>query len=142
MIELKKAVKFVIGLSVIGATLLLYLNSGGNTGKVNRRVGYTENFSEDDIIAAMDEVEKKFRQKYKGCILTDLWYDEFYNDRMSEEWKEQYGADEAIVLLSNYKVDEAGGDGSLNPDETYSNWQWILVRSGQGSWKLKTWGYG
>ena len=72
----------------------------------------------------------------------DLWYDEFINDRMAEEWKKQYEADEAIILLSNYKVDKSGGDGSIVPGETYSNWQWILVREGDGTWKVKTWGYG
>ena len=35
----------------------------------------------------------------------------------------------------------AGGDGSLNPNSTYRNYQWILTRS-SGRWELQTWGYG
>ena len=119
-----------------------YMNFSGDTSEVNRRIGYAENYSEEDINVAMDQVEKKFKQKFTGCVLTDLWYDEFINDRMAEEWKEQYEVDEVIILLSNYKVGKSGGDGSLVPGETYSNWQWILVREGDGTWKVKTWGYG
>ena len=134
--------KMIFGLVLICIAVMCYMKFGGNTREVSRRVGYSEKFGEEDINVAMDQVEKKFKQKFNGCVLTDLWYDEFINDRMAEEWKEQYEADEAIILLSNYKVGKSGGDGSLVPGETYSNWQWILVREGDGTWKVKTWGYG
>ena len=134
--------KHIVCLILISIAFACYMNFKGDTGGVNRRVGYAENYSKEDINVAMDQVEKKFKQKFTGCVLTDLWYDEFINDRMAEEWKEQYEADEAIILLSNYKVGKSGGDGSLVPGETYSNWQWILVREGDGIWKVKTWGYG
>ena len=42
------------------------------------------------------------------------------------------------VVTENFTVDESGGDGSLNPNSTYEDWNWILVRSG-GSWTLKAW---
>jgi hypothetical protein len=38
-------------------------------------------------------------------------------------------------------VDEFGGDGSLNPGDTYRNWKWILKET-QFGWVLETWGYG
>ena len=44
-------------------------------------------------------------------------------------------------MLSNFTVDGSGGDGSLNPNSTYKNWNWILVRGGSGDWTLKDWGY-
>lgn len=31
---------------------------------------------------------------------------------------------ELIVLLSTFDTDENGGDGSFNPNDTYTNWQW------------------
>ena len=58
------------------------------------------------------------------------------------EWARQYGADEAIVLLSDFSVSRFGGDGSLDPNENYINWKWILTRSDGGAWELRTWGYG
>ncbi|MCC3868520.1 hypothetical protein K0039_09925 [Terrisporobacter mayombei] len=60
----------------------------------------------------------------------------------SDEWAKQYNSDEAIILLSNFDVDSSGGDGSLDPNSTYTDWQWILVRDRENSkWTLKTWGY-
>lgn len=37
--------------------------------------------------------------------------------------------DEVIVLLSPFYVDSSGGDCSLNPNSTYDDWGWILVRN-------------
>lgn len=36
----------------------------------------------------------------------------------------------------------AGGDVSLNPNSTYTRWEWILVRSNGGSWRHVDHGYG
>ncbi|NRT63569.1 hypothetical protein B0P06_000187 [Clostridium saccharoperbutylacetonicum] len=47
-----------------------------------------------------------------------------------------------IVLLSNFDVDSSGGDGSLNPNSTYDNYNWILIRDSKtDSWKVDDRGY-
>ena len=46
-----------------------------------------------------------------------------------KEILQQYGGDEAIVLTSTFDVDGSGGDGSLNPNSTYKDWIWLLVRN-------------
>lgn len=46
-----------------------------------------------------------------------------------------------IVLVSSFIVDASGGDSSLNPNSTYNNWTWILVRNGTGIWQPATCGY-
>ena len=46
-----------------------------------------------------------------------------------------------MVLLSSFDVDSSGGDGSLNPNSTYDNWMWILVRSKNEEWKHVDHGY-
>lgn len=103
--------------------------------------GYeSEIFSQEDIQQAMNKVMEYFNKEFDGCELTSLWYDEEFSGKRADEWAEQYEAEEAIVLLSNFDVGASGGDGSLNPNSTYSNWNWILVRS-DGDWELKTWGY-
>jgi len=133
---------------VIGVILLfLRLNTGGDKGgdisDVNRTIPHSETYSEQDISQAMDVVEEKFKSDFSGCILTDLWYTEDASVTSTGEWAAQYHKDEAIVLLSNFNVDSSGGDGSLNPNSSYTDWQWILVRDkGSSTWELGTWGYG
>jgi len=58
------------------------------------------------------------------------------------EWAEECEADEAIVLYSSFDTDASGGDGSLEPNTTYDDFQWILVRDNGGTWEVKTYGYG
>ena len=63
------------------------------------------------------------------------------NENYFKEILQQYGADEAIVLTSTFDVDGSGGDGSLNPNSTYKDWIWLLVRNKQGEWKHVDHGY-
>lgn len=111
----------------------------GNVKNVNQTIKKSEVYSEKDIERAMATVKRQFKFGFKGCTLTDLWYDEDISLSSASSWAGQYNADEAIVLLSNFDVGSSGGDGSLNPNDTYSDWQWILVRDkGSENWKLKT----
>ena len=99
----------------------------------------SEIYSKRDIEKAMNKVYSQFAF-FEGCILLELEYDEEYSKARMEDWAENYDADEAIVLLSKFYV--AAENGSLAPGETYSKWNWILVRDKGGFWELKTWGYG
>ena len=119
---------------------LLTACGGGDVRAVDRRIVNCERYSERQISNAMDEVEKFFRAEFDGCKLLRLEYDEEKTREEALEWSEQCGA-ETIVLYSDFSVDSSGGDGSLNPGETYRNWKWILKETATG-WKLETWGYG
>lgn len=46
-----------------------------------------------------------------------------------------------LFLTSTFDVDGSGGDGSLNPNSTYKDWIWLLVRNKQGEWKHVDHGY-
>ena len=49
---------------------------------------------------------------------------------------------ELIVVLSTFDTDEKGGDGEFNPNDTYTNWQWHLVKTAdKKSWDIINWGY-
>ncbi len=102
----------------------------------------SEIYSDEDIQRAITVVKDYFRSEFDGCTLTSINYpgDNFADE--FNEWAEQYETDDAIVLYSSFDVDASGGDGSLNPNSTYSNWKWVLVRSENGSWEHKTHGYG
>ena len=76
--------------------------------------------------------------------MISISYDEELCMKKKNQWAYQYEEEEAIILTSTFDVDENGGDGSFNPNETYSNWLWILTRSHNsngGEWTLRTWGY-
>ncbi len=139
-----KLIGVTISLFAIGVILhFLWIHLGGDISNVTRRIGTSKVYSKQDIEHAMNTVEREFKIDFGGCTLMDLWYDEEISILSANEWANQYEADEAIILVSNFKVDSSGGDGSLNPNDTYTNWQWILVRKeGSSSWILKTWGYG
>ena len=127
----------------ICALLLLaaaLLTACGDVSNVERVVSVSECYTEGEIYDAMDVDTAHFRKEFDGCRLKNLRYDEPVAEQ--HEWAKQYDADEAIVLLSDFSVSGFGGDGSLNPNENYMNWKWILTRSDGSAWKLQTWGYG
>ena len=118
----------------------LLLTACGDVSNVERVMSVSEYYTEAEIHDAMDIVTAHFRKEFDGCRLKNLRYHEPLAEQ--QEWAKQYDADEAIVLLADFSVSEFGGDGSLNPNENYINWKWILTRSDGGAWKLQTWGYG
>ena len=126
--------------SLLLCLALLTACGGGDVSEVGRRIGECERFSEQEVAAAMNEVERFFRKEYDGCKLLRLEYDEEKTGKEAYAWSENYGA-EAIVLESDFYVDDSGRMVTLEPDETYRNYEWILTKTLLG-WKLETWGYG
>lgn len=121
--------------------LLLMLTACGRVFGAQRITGASTRFSPAELDAAMDTVVRHFLLHFEGCTLTELCYDEELSDRAAAEWAEQYGARDAIVLTSSFRVG-AHSDGSLSPNTTYTRWQWILTCDIPGVWTLRTWGYG
>ena len=98
-------------------------------------------YTHEEITAAIDVIKKEFRKEWSGCTLTEIRY---AGDEVSQEyqdWADRNGADAVIVLCSSFDVDASGGDGSLNPNSTYTNWKWILVRKNNGKWEHVDHGY-
>lgn len=97
-------------------------------------------FSEDDIESAINTAIAYFRAQFSGCTLTEIVY--AGDDKQEFAYlASQYNAEEVIVLVSSFDVDSSGGDGSLNPNSTYSDWKWILIRDHGGQWKHFDHGY-
>ncbi len=119
---------------------------GGNVSGVKTREVASEIYSESDINSAISVIISEFGSGWDGCTLREIYYagDEktHAETRYYLEEHEVHDADELIVLLSTFDVDASGGDGSLNPNSTYKNWSWILVRDSGGSWKHVDHGYG
>lgn len=122
--------------------MLIGCGGGGNASQVQVITGESEIFAQQEIENAMEVAMNHFRKEFDGCTMTKIEYDESRSHAAALEWARQYGAEEAIVLYSSFDVDASGGDGSLNPNSTYNNWQWVLTREADGKWVLRTWGYG
>ena len=134
--------KRMICLFILLALVLTGCGGGGDTSEVQIITGESEIFAHREIEEAMEAAMDYFRKEFEGCTMTKITYDEEKSSAAAKEWARQYGADEGIVLYSSFDVDASGGDGSLNPNSTYSNWQRILTRDTDGEWVLRTWGYG
>lgn len=132
--------KIKVLLSVVLCLVLLTACGGGDVRNVKRETGTSERYSDAQIRSAMNEVLDFFEKEFDGCTMTQIRYDE---EKFAERQKmaaEKYGA-EVIILLTDFDVDDSGGDGSLNPNSTYRNYQWTLTRTLFG-WELQGWGYG
>ena len=122
--------------------VMLLAGCGGGKVQTMPAIGPSDLYTGAEIEKAMDIVLGYFRKEFDGCTLTRLEYDEAAVREELPGWAAQYDEAQAIVLLSDFYVSPNGGDGSLNTDETYRNWKWVLTRTGSGNWKLQTWGYG
>ena len=137
------AICAVLVILVLAAVLVLTGNRG-NISNVNRVVGYSALYGENSINEAFDVIEKKFAKDFEGCTLTELRYDKDVENRFAEEIEKYHKENnqELIVVLSTFDTDEKGGDGGFNPNDTYDNWQWYLVKTtDKKSWEIVNWGY-
>lgn len=114
---------------------------GGDVSEVNTHNVNSEIYSQEDINAAIDTIKKEFKRNWDGCTLTEIYYAGDDSSKEHQDWADRNNADEVIVLVSSFDVDSSGGDGSLNPNSTYSDWSWILVRTNGGKWQHVDHGY-
>ena len=141
----KNIIAICAALVILGmATVLVLTENRGNVSNVNRVVGYSALYGENSVNEAFDVIEKKFAKDFEGCTLTELRYDEDVENKFAEEIEKYHKENnqELIVVLSTFDTDEKGGDGGFNPNDTYTNWQWHLVKTAnKKSWDIINWGY-
>lgn len=128
---------------VILCLMLLGLTAcgGGDVGEVGILEVESELYTSAEIADGINVTLEYFKKNFDGCKLRELQYigDEKNNDYL--DFAARNGADEVLVFTSTFDVDESGGDGSLNPNDTYKNWKWILVRRSGGEWEHVDHGY-
>ena len=128
--------------TMLGILLVFSLSAcGGNVRGVKTHHVDSEMYSQDDINSAIDTIKKEFKSDWKGCTLTEIYYAGDDCSKDHQDWADRNNADEVIVLLSSFDVDSSGADWSLNPNSTYDNWNWILVRTNGGQWQHVDHGY-
>ncbi|PYF08429.1 DUF4829 domain-containing protein [Ureibacillus chungkukjangi] len=145
---MKNLLRFIIVVAVVGGTAILLMNQLGKSNNAQVSIGESTKFSEVEINEAVSKVKRKF-WGFRGCELTEIWYTEAESDKIAEDYlnygdgsEKNIDKDNVIGLLSNFKVDSSGGDGSLEPNSTYTEWRWVLIRNSEnGKWHVKDWGY-
>lgn len=141
----KKVVFSIIAISVlliISFTLYLIFNyRKGNVKNAEIVIGDSQIYTKEEIQSAIDIVLDRFETL--PAKLYKIWYDEEKSLKESEKWKEQYNADEAIVLYSNFKTypGKQSLNNGFNSNFKYENWNWVLVRNNKEKWEIKTFGY-
>lgn len=112
-----------------------FCSCGSNIKDAKTRDVSSELYSKEDIDSAIRTIKTEFAFGWRNCTLLEIYY---AGDEMTSEcqqWAERYGAHEAIVLRSSFRVNKADGAASLNEGAVYDWWNWILVRAEGGRWK-------
>ena len=140
--------KIVIYLSMILMIFLLVgCNQNNKPTDIKLDIGESTKFSKEEIDNAVDCLKRNF--DFEACTLTKIYYNEEISNTAVEDYL-QFGngsvnkvkAENVIVLLSDFDVDNSGNNPVLNPGETYTNYNWILIRDDKNSdWKVDDCGF-
>ena len=140
--------QLVIYLSMILMIFLLVgCNQNNKTTNIKLDIGESTKFSKEEIDNAVDCLKRSF--DFEACTLTKIYYNEEISNTAVEDYL-QFGngsvnkvkAENVIVLLSDFDVDNSGDNPVLNPGETYTNYNWILIRDDKNSdWKVDDCGF-
>lgn len=141
---------WIVAACVLGAILLFTLSAVilGAASFPQRQMNVAISMDAESPLYTRAQVEnaigvaqRDFAKNFHGCTLLGVSYDEDACRAVCEELAQQYGEEQAILLRLDFQTDANGGDGSLNPNSHYENWQWILTRTTPGPWTTKSWGY-
>ena len=140
--------KIVIYLSMILMIFsLVGCNQNNKPTNINVDIGESTKFSKEEIDNAVDCLKRSF--DFEACTLTKIYYNEEISNTAVEDYL-QFGNgsvnkvkdENVIVLLSDFDVDNSGDNPVLNPGETYTNYNWILIRDDKNSdWKVDDCGF-
>lgn len=96
--------------------------------------------SQEDYREAVAAALEYFNN-FEGCYMSEIKYAGDEETKAEAEYQKCDPKD-VIVLVSTFETGDNGGDGSLEPNKTYSDYKWIIIRDEDGTWKHKDHGYG
>ena len=133
---MKKAICIVLCILLGGALIVgAAVGFGSNVRNAETRDVPSGLYTQEDIDSAIKAIKREFAFGWRNCELLEIYYAGDEMTSACQEWAERYGADEAIVLMSSFKVNKRDSAATLNEGATYRQWNWILVRSDEGKWK-------
>lgn len=142
---MKKVILLIIVLLL--ATSLVACKQNIKENDVITDAGESTKFNEKEVNEAIDTVKNGF--DLEGCSLKKVWYDQEKSDYATSAYLgtgkgsiNRVKPENVIVVFTEFDVDFEGGDGSFEPNSTYADWQFTLIRDYiKDDWKIDTMGY-
>lgn len=139
---------FILLCMIMVCSLLSACKSDKNSDNIEVEYGDSEQFSDTEMESAIDAIIEKFND-FEGCELIKIWYDENKSNLEVERYHTSGNGlingvkkENVIIFYSDFKVDSTGRNPVLNPDSTYTDWMWILIREDKTKeWVVDDWGY-
>lgn len=96
---------------------------------------HTQEEYQEAVWAALDEFEG-----FEGCTMSSI---EYAGDEAAKAEAEYRKCDpkDVIVLTSTFKTGDQEEVGPLEPNTTYSDYKWIIIRDESGKWIHEDHGY-
>ena len=126
-----------------GQTLEEYLGKAKDAG-IKVDLGNSDLYTEEELAEAAIQVKCKFAA-FDGCELKTLRYaGDQANTRENIEWISVLDETNTYVKVAAFLTDfhvSKDSKSTLNPGEDYTDYQWWLGYTEDGSWQLLNWGY-
>ncbi len=140
----KKSIFLLVGLLLLGL-VLVFIYTGfkmrkGDVSKVHIKEVVSTKYSKEELEDALEVAIHYFETHFNGCVLKEISYVGDEKNQDYTDFATRNGAEDVIVFTSNFDVGLFGGDGSLNRGDTYTNFNWILVKK-DGTWVHVDHGY-
>lgn len=142
---MKKVAMYLI--MILVTFILVGCNQNDKYTNLKVDIGESINFSDEEINKAVDCLKSNF--DFEACTLTKIYYDEKKSNNAVKDYL-QFGkglenkvkAENVIVLFSDFDVDGSGKNPVLEPNSTYTDYNWVLIRDNKSkNWKIVEWGY-
>lgn len=132
--------KMTVSILLIIIMLFTFTACGNSTSAVTPAYS-SEIHSKEDIETAINVAKNYFAKEFDGCKLLVITYggDDLLDSHT--DFTESGKKEDVIVLESIFHVSPNGGDGSLNQNDLYTGFHWIIVKDSSGNWVHKDHGY-
>ncbi|HHQ4154728.1 DUF4829 domain-containing protein [Clostridium perfringens] len=144
-----KKFKFIIFMFLILTLLpLTSFNINKNTdNNVIIDIGNSTRFTEEEISKALNVVIDNF--EFPACTLTKVIYDEEKSNLITKSYLTNGRGstngvipENVIVVLCNFDVDSSKNNPVFEPNTTYTDFSWTLIRIDKSSnWEIDAQGY-
>ena len=129
--------KFIFGVLIFCIYCMILTSCNGDTSKTDLDLGNSELFTQKEMEGAVNCIKREFRG-FGGCTMLNLRYGEKETKKAGSQWEkdaEQKGR--VAIFVSDFETGSTGGDGSLEPDSKYPDWQWIVIKDHiTGEWQV------
>lgn len=125
--------------------VLLFAVGCGAVSDADTDLGHSKSYDEKELEDAAHQINKHFRAMYNGCTLLTVKYDGDATAKDNLDYCRELEPDkdyvDCVVFTSSFETSEHC-DTTLEPNQTYEDWQWYLAREKGGEWELVMEGQG